>query len=822
MSELKLKDFRKNFQNSDFKELYETFILNREIKESDIQYLLKSAIIFLNFGDQHLQKLGYKILIVYSNRYDNYSALYDFTINKGFIPVSQFIESKRNIEKDSFFQMFFSAFQENFREQNYYLSNGQKKLTEFSKNSDKNLVIIAPTSYGKSEIIIKKILDNLDKKICVIVPSKALLAQTKKRLLNQTISDFQIQRVITHPEMYKGNEVNFISVLTQERLLRLLQKNEDLNLDLVLIDEAHNIFGDNKEDERAILLTQVIIILKKRNPNIVFNFYSPFIADYKNLTINQIELDLESESINEFIKSEKYFICDLYDGTNHLELYNQFSDQFINTNIEYNDMFHLLLQEKSAKNIIYLNRPMHIEELSDDLMARVDDDYDIGEIQETISDFIHPNYKLINCIRKGIVYHHGGMPEIIRLYVEDIFSKQNYINFVITSSTLLEGINIPAEKIFLFSTKKGKNSNLTVSQFKNLIGRVNRFSEIFNKEKGDLRLLEPNIYVVKNKYCSSNANIKKFISDRAKVESIIKDNINNVLLKNETSLNIEEKEILKSSLESLENIEPNTTNLEDIHYVSSEIAKLCYKNNIYDFNIKNSEYQLNENLNSYKEQLFPTIKTSDELIEAIYLIFFKEIEIENSNVSRLQNNSARRFYSMLIDWRSKSASYKEMIASFLYYWSKLRGEDLMIYVGTRWGQVKRHFEDRIPLYIDLRNKSNSDRVNIAILRIKEEQDFIEFNILKYIEILYELQLIEQSFFDKVKYGSSDKKIIVLLKNGFSIELAKCISREEYSPFIQININNDEVVINANIINRMEDNFENKILIFEIKYHINTL
>ncbi len=819
MSELKLLDFRRKSQNSDFTSLFEKLILNKEISDEEIQYLLKTAIFFLNFGDTYLQKLGYKILVIYSNRYNDYRPLYDFAINKGFIPISKFIESKNSTERSGFFEMFFSAFHENFKEQNYYLSNGQKKLTEFSNSSDKNLVIIAPTSYGKSEIIIKKILDNLNKKICVIVPSKALLAQTKKRLLNQSISDYQIQRVITHPEMYKGTEENFISVLTQERLLRLLQKNEELSLDLILIDEAHNIFGDKKDDERAILLAQVVIILKKRNPNISLNFYSPFIADFNNLKINQIELELESENIDEFIKTEKYFICDLRNGKNQLELYDQFSNQFFNTNIEYEDIFDLLLKENSKKNIIYLNRPMHIEELSNDLMYKIEDTFEIGDIEETISDFIHPNYKLINCIKKGIVYHHGGMPEMIRLYVEDIFSKYNFISFIITSSTLLEGINIPAEKIFLLSIKKGKNTNLTNSQFKNLIGRVNRFSEIFNNETGDLRLLEPNIYILKNKYTASNANIKNFISQRARIESQIEDNINNVLLKTVSDLNIEEKEILKNSLESLENIEPNTTDLENPYYVQSEIAKLCYKNNINDFDIKTSEEQLIENLKNYKRQLFSIINNSNDLIEAIASIFFNEIDLKDSNISRLVNPPARRFYSMLVEWRSRSASYKEMISSFLRYWETLRGEDLLIYVGTKWGVDKRSFTDRMPLYIDLRNKNIPERVNIAILRIKEEQDFIEFNLLKYIEVLSELELVDHTFFDKVKYGSGDRKTIILLKNGFSIELAKCINKEEYNSLISFNLELDEVNINPVIISAMEENFENKILIFELKYHI---
>lgn len=820
IKQITLKEFRKNYSSSFFENSYQKLQLNIDLSDTEVRHLLKNAIVFSNFGDIDLQKLGYKILVSYSNKYNNYIPLYDFAINKGYIPISKFVESKYFNEElnNHFFNLFFSSFQENFKEKNYYISNGQKKIIEFSSQNNSNFALIAPTSYGKSEIIVDKVLANTDKKVCVLVPSKALLSQTKKRLLNA--QNTSIQRIITHPEMYKGTETSFVSVLTQERLLRLLQKNTTLKLDLVLIDEAHNLFGDKEDDQRSILLAQVIIILKKRNENVILNFFSPFISNPNNLKVNQADYDIASQNTEEFIKTEKYFICDLYKDNGELEIFDQFSNNFINTGIQYQDVFELLSHEKSNKNIIYLNRPMHIEEFSIDLAKKNDINLKVEEIEKTISDYIHPDYNLITCIKKGVVYHHGGMPEIIRLFVEDVFSKSKDLQFVITSSTLLEGVNIPAEKIFLFSTKKGKNTNLTTSQFKNLIGRVNRFSEIFNSESGNLRLLEPNIYIIKNKYESKNANIKKFISDRAKTESVIIDNVNNLLLKNENDLNEPQKQKLKESLEFLENIEPNSTNLKNTYYVQSEIAQLCFKNNVYDFDIKSAEARLIKNLNNYQNTLFPLITDSNQLIEAINSIFFDGIIITDTNVIRLQNNSARRFYAMIMQWKSLSASYNEMIGSFLSYWKRLSGENLVIYVGSKWGKDKRNITDRLPLYIDLRKCNQAERVNVAIIRIKEEQDFVEFNLLKYVEIIAELELIDNNFYEKIKYGSSDKKIITLLKNGFSIELAKCITKANYNNFISINYQSDQITIREEIITEMEINEENKILIFEIKYHIN--
>ncbi|MCZ8091819.1 DEAD/DEAH box helicase [Flavobacterium sp.] len=283
IEKLSLKDFRKEFEDSFFEKAYEKLILNITLEDSEILNLLENAIIFLNFGDLDLQKLGYKIIVNYSNQYNDFEPLYDFAINKGYIPISKIIEQKHldsNYIQEHFYNLYNTAYQENFKDKDIYISSGQKKLIEFS-NANSNFVLSAPTSYGKSEIIVSKVFANLGKKICIIVPSKALLAQTKKRLLEKVINN-NLQRIITNPEMYKDNDNNFVAVLTQERLFRLLQKNNELKLDLVLIDEAHNLFGnkDKEGDKRAILLAQTIMILKKRNENVILNFFSPFISNH--------------------------------------------------------------------------------------------------------------------------------------------------------------------------------------------------------------------------------------------------------------------------------------------------------------------------------------------------------------------------------------------------------------------------------------------------------------------------------------------------------------------------------------------------------------
>jgi hypothetical protein len=147
-------------------------------------------------------------------------------------------------------------------------------------------------------------------------------------------------------------------------------------------------------------------------------------------------------------------------------------------------------------------------------------------------------------------------------------------------------------------------------------------------------------------------------------------------------------------------------------------------------------------------------------------------------------------------------------------------DDFLVYVGSSWGEVQRSQDEHVPSYIDLRRKSAAQRVNIAIVRIKEEQDFLEYTLMKYIEVMNDLGMVEAEFYDRIKYGSSDPKIICMLKNGLSLDLAKVLLMERYEPFISFDIEKDEVFISRDALPVMRQENVNCILSFELQFHAN--
>ena len=822
MQNIKLQDIRQLRNKEDrFFILYQELItkIHPNLTDKDKIFLLKLAIIFLNQNDLHINKLGYRIIVEYSIKFNDYEPLYEIALSLGYIPIAKFIE-EHHIQTDKFNENFFlnwlAAFNDTFNRKGIYLSCQQQNLFDtFIKNKVENLAVVAPTSYGKSELIIEKVLNNLDKKICIIVPSKALLAQTKRRLIKEDSICNSFKKIVTHPELFKGTEDNVLAVLTQERLQALLNKFPNNSFDFVLIDEAHNIFSD---DDRAMLLGQVLLILKKRNPNIVFNYFSPFISDTNSLKMKHTNISLVSKNISEQLKIERFYIFN-EKSNNKLIFY----DQCLNMPFELDDSVNrtnpidFILNNSGRKNILYINTPKSVENFVLEFIENLPNIENIENSNEFIAirKYAHVDYNLLKCLKKGVVYHHAGMPDIIKLYVEKLFSKNSYFKYIVTTSTLLEGINIPADKMFILDLKKG-DSYLNSSQFKNLIGRVCRFKEIFDKENGSLNYLRPEVYIVNNPIMTNNANITGFLKKVLNLKEI-DDVVENVLLE-KCEINENNKELLDNILDHIENIEPDTIADPNIQKATSIIGKLCYKHNIHDFNIKESENQLIENYKSIQTTI--KISTVDEIIETINSLFFSNIELKNENIKRFQKSAARNFYKVFLSWRTQGKPFSSLIGHFTSYWNRNRTYQRFVYVGRRWGKVKKYSTSRIPLYIDLTKENNDSLINIAILRVKEEQDFVDNFLIKYIEVLNDLELLEPNLYNSIKYGSINPIDICLLKNGFSIELTECITQEKYSQYINLDVENCEIVsIDKQILNDMEVENENPILLFELKYHI---
>lgn len=804
----------KKLYNTEFQELYKKLQIGIELSDEELEKILSIGIFLTGLDNKNLQRLGYRLFLLYSKITDDYKPLYELSLNKGLIPISKFIENNLNYSEryGNIYTEINSIESDEFKWNNSYQTIGQFELFKEAKDSKlKSQIIVAPTSYGKTELILSFIDHTKFKKICIISPTKSLLAQTKKRIINK----FGYRKIITYPEMYSDKDNEIIAVLTQERLLRLLQNNQNLKFDLLVIDEAHNILDDfSDENRRSVILASVIIICKKRKENLVCKYLTPFLRSKESLKIECLPNVDEWYSVVENVKSEIFYFYDLENNNKVLlDQYSTKKDKLIDLQVnELGDDEDVVITNCDNKNIIYLNSPKKLENFASKLFSKLPK-RQILRLNKAASDlreYVHEDYKLADYIEKGVIYHHGSIPEPVRYFIEDLYVDVPEIKMLIANSTLLEGVNIPATKMFILDPCRG-NSYLSPSSFKNLIGRVCRFGEIFNNSTGDLKYLLPEIHIVKGGYCRQNFKVENFVKGRKiLVEDYDKivDDIKNPLLVNSDSDEAKKKKA-EDILENISHSDAITIN--NSNKAKTKVGQLCFENNINIFNILEIEKQIDNEIKNVN--IAQSIDTVFDIIDYLFFSKINDSKGEYNNLKRLREHEAQSFYKMLINWRIMGFTMKVMTDEVVGYWNTLREEQSrIVYVG-KWGDKTRggHRE----YWTDITEKDEYEKVNLAIVRLKEEYDFIDNEIVKYIEVLYSLELIEEPLYLKIKYGTDDKTKIALLNCGISSILSKLL-QEKYSDMFEADIGNSTVTFSKNLISEMLKNSENGILISEVK------
>ncbi|ELW8948529.1 DEAD/DEAH box helicase [Yersinia enterocolitica] len=802
-------------KKTEFYNYYSKLFVKKELTMKEIQILLSLTIVFINQEDIHIRRFGYRVALLYANKTKDYIPLYEIAINQGLIPVAKSLsDNYLTSDKDTFIKTLTDSFADNFVENGITLTQQQSDMNFYLQESiDNDVAIVAPTSYGKSNLIIEEIKKNPHGNRCVIVPSKALISQTK----NNIIKSYNTKvKVITHPEMYKNGEDN-IFVLTQERASKLLSKNKNFHFDLLLIDEAHNLLENTT---RSRLLANVICRAIFRGNNLKTKYFTPFLNDANNLALKKIDQKIADYKVNEYVKSEIIYLYDFRTQYENFQRYDQFLDKWSDIKKTVNDHIELIKHKSLNKNIIYFNSPKKLENFARELTQSLPDitcsvvDKACMELSENIDE----NYLIIKCLKKGIVYHHGSMTDNVRLYIETIFKKSHHVKYLVTNSTLLEGVNLPVERLFILENKKGQSS-LNHSQFNNLVGRINRFGDVFNKDKPiQIKKLLPVIFMVgTEKYTGKKTNLADFIKKVSKVDTKRHDQVNNVLL-NETTINEYNIDEFNRSIDDLENLEQGIVPDYKGKYVETEVGKILYENNISEINIHDCEHIIQEEIDYYRQN-HDLISDEESLISLISSLFINKMidDGKYNELTRLKNIDAQKFYAMFLNWKVKNTPFKLIIRNFINYWNSIpkNTQKEFVFVG-KWGDetfgngYREH-------WVNINEKTNIEKINLAIVRIKEEDDFLDYQILKFIEVVNEVGLIEEMFYLKIKYGTVDKKVISLINDGFSRGLSDLIA-SKYDRHVLISENGD-VTIAKEMIKKMMDNQESEMLLLEAKLNI---
>lgn len=790
--------------NEMFNECIKKLTIHKELSEDEKVFILECAIILIREYEKDKEhesylEFAYFIILNYSLQYDDYEALYDFSINFGYYPIAKKIIEYGLIEintiRDMLLEKKMNYFERKDIVETYEQYNSEKNILEDSNNY---ISYSAPTSYGKSSIINELIVNENYDKIGIIVPTKSLINQTYRKIKKE-IKDYKI---IIHDEMYEGEE-RFIGILTQERALRLLER-ENFYFEKIYIDEAHNIFdGDN----RSVLLTRLIRKNKIKYDNQKVIYFSPVINNSKNLEIKDNIVNIKQYKVKFNIKEPEIFELTLDQKE---KKYNRFVNEFYLTDKRKN-MMEYIIDNSNEKNFFFITRPVNIEKfakelyLNDNVLEK--ENNDINEIIDMLKKHVHEDYQMIDLLKKGIVYIHGKMPEQIKDYIEYKFNKIKELKYIIANHVILEGINLPIDRLFILTVRA-----LSRAQLVNLIGRVNRLNEIFTKEENNLKKLIPKIFFINSEeYNQSNSNMSNKIEELRSFS--FEDCIKNPLMENYdiNKLNIKKEDLIKKQQKNkkiIENeekalLEPNGE-LEKIEKIIIESGLSNYYSNIEEIAKKILEYiELQKNNNDI---------LGTNIIEKIFNVFIKEQEnnITDYEIKRLKNKEAIDYYKKYLEYNKKIL--KERINQQYEYFKSIRNDPLKreFYIGEAYGEFAKETEDYEEkfkkVYVDLGNKDDKTLLNLAIAKIKIEDDFISFKINSFVMVLFKVALINEDEYNEFVYGTKELKKLNLIKKGVSISLVNKLNDDNQLDNIKMDQYNN-LMANDNLyeyINKLDD------------------
>ena len=366
------------------------------------------------------------------------------------------------------------------------LTDAQYAITEKMRGED-YFSFSGPTSLGKSFIIKDALYDIVrrdelnDHCVVVLVPTKALIGQTAADLRN-LLSEVPEVNVATYPSLPKILRQRYrrtIFVLTPERLLRYLA-DPVREIDYLVVDEAQKVIAKN--DARSPLYYHAIVEATRRFATKLV-FASPSIAN------PELFLELFGKATNgalavkeRTVAQHRYFV-DLVAQRQYYFSGIDATPQELEATPRQTDVVDLILSRSgNRKAIIYINGSLKSAEFALRLAERrgVVSDEKVDELIKHVREYVHKDYFLASTLNRGVAFHHGKMPQEVRERVEQAFADPDSpIQFVVCTSTLLEGVNLPAKNIFVLSDKHG-NSSFTKIDFENLAGRAGRLTYDFS------------------------------------------------------------------------------------------------------------------------------------------------------------------------------------------------------------------------------------------------------------------------------------------------------------------------------------------------------
>jgi len=361
-------------------------------------------------------------------------------------------------------------------------------LTDFQKKTwDKlshtqALAVSAPTSAGKSFMVIEHLCRTIESapnlSAIYVAPTRALLSEVYSTF-RARLADADV-RVSTVPTIDENLSARQIFVLTQERLQVLLAVT-GMKFDVVIVDEAQN-FSDGA---RGMILQESLEQVLARNPKTKMVMLAPGAEGFENLgraigvdyiepavsllpsvIQNRVLVSLAPEPMALRLRLLTAFgIAEL--GVLRAERGFQLpASRLAAVALELGNVGGSLVYSTGAKD-------------AEDVALQIYQDSEqysstpLKNLSNFIASHIHEKYGLVDLVRRGVAFHYGKMPTLLREAIEGAF-KAGDLKYLCCTTTLFQGVNLPARNVFIDTPTRGSGAHLDPAALWNFAGRAGR------------------------------------------------------------------------------------------------------------------------------------------------------------------------------------------------------------------------------------------------------------------------------------------------------------------------------------------------------------
>ena len=473
---------------------------------------------------------------------DIFLTLFDLKIRNSFIELSN---KYINIENDQF--------KRNLIENNKIkeLWPSQKNIGENGVFKGKSAVIQLPTGAGKTKsltILLSTYFLQISNKIAVIVaPYKALCREISNDLIkdfgnNDSIKINEINDILNDDNIFLfENDIKTVIIVTPEKLTYMLKKQKEIinEIGLVVFDEGHIFDEWQRGINYELLISNLKMLLNEKTQKVLISAVGSNLNKINEWLNGENGITIKSNLINSTDKSVSFIrwrnldnnLYGYLDFLNPLDMEQEFYvPRFIKVSLlnrkpreikkryfpaidfkqfkdEYNDVaiycgIKLCLKGSS---IIFCGNKKTASKILKRILELKERNYDISNLKKSANSYeveklcyiINKNFgeenEYYRGAKEGIFIHHADISNGIKISLE-YGMKYNLISFLICTSTLAQGVNLPIKYLIITSIYQADNL-IKARDFNNLIGRAGRPGMY---TEGTIIFSDPYVYTYKN------------------------------------------------------------------------------------------------------------------------------------------------------------------------------------------------------------------------------------------------------------------------------------------------------------------------------------